>query len=124
MKRKNLTRRQFIATIAAGAGTVLITPAACSILSARSGSAYDPFRTITLGKTGIKTTLLGMGTGYNGGNRSSAITRAGNAESMIRYAWEKGISYFDCADSYGTHPFTAKALKDIPREKYTLCTKI
>ncbi len=124
MKRKNLTRRQFIATIAAGAGTVLITPAACSILSARSGPAYDPFRTITLGKTGIKTTLLGMGTGYNGGNRTSAITRAGVAEKVIRHAYDRGVRFFDCADSYGTHPFTAAVLKGIPRESYTLGTKM
>ncbi len=108
----------------AGAGTVLFGSAASAMLSCRTEASSDPFRLITLGKTGIKTTLLGMGTGFNGGNRSSAITRAGNAESMIRYAWEKGIRYFDCADSYGTHPFTAKALRDIPREEYTLCTKI
>jgi aryl-alcohol dehydrogenase-like predicted oxidoreductase len=43
---------------------------------------------------------------------------------VIRSAFDKGIRYFDCADSYGTHPFTAKALKEIPRDKYTLCTKI
>ena len=46
------------------------------------------------------------------------------AESLIRQAYEKGIRYFDCADSYGTHPFTAAALKGIPRENYTLGTKM
>jgi predicted aldo/keto reductase-like oxidoreductase len=43
---------------------------------------------------------------------------------VIRAAWERGIRYFDCADSYGTHPFTAAALKGIPRDKYTLGTKM
>jgi predicted aldo/keto reductase-like oxidoreductase len=85
---------------------------------------YDPFQKVTLGKTGIKTTLLGMGTGFSGYNRSSNITRAGVAESIIRQAYEKGIRYFDCADSYGTHPFTAAALKGIPRENYALGTKM
>jgi aryl-alcohol dehydrogenase-like predicted oxidoreductase len=65
-----------------------------------------------------------MGTGYSGYNRSSNITRAGVAESIIRQAYEKGIRFFDCADSYGTHPFTAAALKDYPRESYTLSSKI
>ena len=65
-----------------------------------------------------------MGTGFNGGNRSSNITRAGVAESVIRSAYEKGIRYFDCADSYGTHQYTAAALKGIPRENYTLGTKM
>jgi aryl-alcohol dehydrogenase-like predicted oxidoreductase len=124
MAKNNLTRRQFIATVSAGAGTLLLGSAASGMTACNAKSATDPFQLVTLGKTGIKTTLLGMGTGFNGGNRSSAITRAGNAESMIRYAWDKGIRYFDCADSYGTHPFLAKALKDIPRDKYTLGTKI
>jgi aryl-alcohol dehydrogenase-like predicted oxidoreductase len=65
-----------------------------------------------------------MGTGFSGGNRSSNITRAGVAESIIRQAYDKGIRFFDCADSYGTHPFTAAALKGIPRESYTLSSKI
>ena len=124
MAKKNLTRRQFIATVSAGAGTVLLGSAVSGMGALNIKVSTDPFQIITLGRTGIKTTLLGMGTGYNGGNRSSAITRAGNAESMIRYAYDKGIRYFDCADSYGTHPFTAKALNSIPRDKYVIGTKI
>ena len=66
-----------------------------------------------------------MGTGFSGYNRSSNITRAGKgvAESVIHYAYEKGIRYFDCADSYGTHPYTKAALKGIPRESFTIGTK-
>ena len=124
MKQKNLTRRQFVATLTAGAGTIFLGPSACGILSGKAHAATDPFQTITLGRTGIKTSLLGMGTGFNGGNRSSAITRAGVAEKVIRHAYDRGIRFFDCADSYGTHPFTAAVLKGIPREKYTLGTKM
>jgi aryl-alcohol dehydrogenase-like predicted oxidoreductase len=87
-------------------------------------SLKDPLEIITLGKTGIKTTFLGMGTGFSGGNRSSNITRAGVAESLIRQAFEKGIRFFDCADTYGTHPYAAAALRAIPREKYTLFSKM
>ena len=65
-----------------------------------------------------------MGTGFSGYNRSSNITRAGVAESIIRQAYEKGIRFFDCADSYGTHTYAASALKSFPRESYTLGTKI
>jgi aryl-alcohol dehydrogenase-like predicted oxidoreductase len=67
-----------------------------------------------------------MGTGFSGSNRSSAITRAGKgvAVSLIRYAYDKGIRYFDCADSYGTHPYVALALKGIPRDNYTIGSKI
>jgi len=112
-------------TIAAGAGTVLIGGTTLNVIpSANKPLTFDPFQTITLGKTGIKTTLLGMGTGYSGYNRSSNITRAGVAESIIRAAYERGIRYFDCADSYGTHPFTKAALKGVPRDNYVLGTKM
>ena len=125
MTKRNLTRRQFVAaTIAAGAGTFLLRKTAPGFPSGSAGFNKDPFQIITLGMSGIKTTLLGMGTGFSGYNRSSNITRAGVAEPLIRQAYEKGIRFFDCADSYGTHPFTAAALKGISRESYTLSSKI
>lgn len=125
MARKNFTRRQFITTtLAAGAGSVLAGNAKLPLTSDPVPAGYDPFQIVTLGKSGIKTTLLGMGTGFSGYNRSSNITRAGNAESIIRQAYEKGIRFFDCADSYGTHPFAAAALKGFARDSYTLSSKI
>jgi aryl-alcohol dehydrogenase-like predicted oxidoreductase len=124
MAKRTLTRREFLGTVTAGAGFIFAEKTAFSLPVINTRRTGDLFKIITLGKTGIKTTLLGMGTGYNGFNRSSAITRAGNAESMIRYAYDKGVRFFDCADTYGTHPYTMKALKEIPREKYTLGSKI
>jgi aryl-alcohol dehydrogenase-like predicted oxidoreductase len=126
MGKKILTRRQFMATLTMGAGTILLGKTVFAFPSGRPEISTDPFRIVPLGKSGLKTTLIGMGTGFNGNNRSSNITRAGKgvAESLIRNAYEKGIKYFDCADSYGTHPYTKEALKGIPRESYTLGTKI
>lgn len=124
MKKKNLNRRQFITTAGAGLGTLFLGNVINEPAVAATIKSSDPFKKIVLGRTGIKTTLLGMGTGYSGYNRSSAIIRAGVAESLIRYAYDKGIRYFDCADSYGTNPYTASALKGIPRENYTIGTKM
>ncbi len=125
MTKSKLTRRQFlIKTVAAGAGSVLLGKTVLGFSSVSTGTAADPFRIVTLGKSGLKSTFLGMGTGFNGNNRSSNITRAGVAESIIRQAYEKGLRFFDCADSYGTHPFTAAALKGFPRESYTLSSKM
>jgi aryl-alcohol dehydrogenase-like predicted oxidoreductase len=126
MGKKILTRRQFMTTVAAGAGTVLLGKTVFAFPSGGQKKSTDPFRIVSLGKSGIKTTLLGMGTGFNGYNRSSGITRAGKgvAESIIRYAYDSGIRYFDCADLYGTHPFMKEALKSYPRESYTIGTKI
>jgi len=124
MAKINITRRQFVTAIAVGTGTVLLGRSAMALPSGLTGLPADPFRMVKLGKSGLKTTLLGMGTGFSAGNRSSTIIRAGVAETLIRQAYEKGIRFFDCADSYGTHPFTAAALKGFPRESYVLGTKI
>lgn len=125
MAKRNLTRRQFVTTtITAGAASVLFGKAALGFPARSASSNTDPFQIVTLGKSGIKSTLLGMGTGFSGYNRSSNITRAGVAEAIIHAAYEKGIRFFDCADSYGTHPYAAAALKSIPRESYTLSSKI
>src|SRR5664279_4333922 len=113
MVKRNITRRQFLTTtVAVGAGSVLLGRSALGFPAQTAILSSDPLQIVSLGKSGIKTTLLGMGTGYSGYNRSSNITRAGVAESIIHQAYEKGIRFFDCADSYGTHPFTATALKD------------
>jgi len=127
MKTKSLNRREFLTTItAAGVGTLFLRKHSLLISSVRPDASTDPFRIVTLGNSGLKTTLIGMGTGFNGYNRSSAITRAGKnvAETVIRNAYDKGIRYFDCADTYGTHPYTKEALKSLPRESYTIGTKI
>lgn len=125
MANKNLTRRQFVTTtLAAGTGVVLIGKGSPGFPSLSNALSADPLKIVTLGNSGIKSTLLGMGTGFSGYNRSSNITRAGVAESIIRQAYEKGIRFFDCADTYGTHPFAAAALRGVPRDSYTLSSKI
>ncbi|HAM10774.1 MAG TPA: aldo/keto reductase [Bacteroidales bacterium] len=122
---KILTRREFLTrTVSAGAATIILGNTSLAPGINKSVRIKDPLQMVTLGNTGIKTTFLGMGTGFSGGNRSSNITRAGVAESLIRQAYEKGIRFFDCADSYGTHPYTATALKGFPREEYTVFTKM
>ncbi|MCU0409139.1 MAG: twin-arginine translocation signal domain-containing protein, partial [Bacteroidales bacterium] len=110
MGRNKLSRRQFVTTLSAGAGSLILANAVNAVPFIPAAASADPLQLVKLGKAGIKTTMLGMGTGFSGYNRSSNITRAGVAESLIRQAYEKGVRFFDCADSYGTHPYTAAAL--------------
>ena len=125
MGKMNFTRRQFVTTtLTAGAGTMLLGKTGLSFPVNSTVRSSDPLQIVTLGNSGLKTTLIGMGTGFSAYNRSSSIIRAGVAESMIRSAYEKGIRFFDCADSYGTHPYVAAALKGIPRENYLISSKI
>jgi len=80
----------------------------------------------TLGRTGVELTLLGMGTGTKAWNHTSELIRKGHDAylALLRYAYDKGIRFFDMADMYGTHPYMKEALKDfIPRDKVTLLTK-
>ncbi len=124
MGKKNITRRQFVTRVSVGAGGLILTDKLLSMPAGASVFPVDPFLIIDLGKSGLKVPLLGMGTGYSGYNRSSNITRAGNARTLIRQAYDKGIRFFDCADSYGTHPYVAEALKDVPRASYIISTKM
>ena len=78
MIKRNITRRQFLTTtVAVGAGSVLLGKSALRLPSGVPVLSSDPLQIVTLGKSGIKTTLLGMGTGFSGYNRSSNITGPG-----------------------------------------------
>ena len=67
-----------------------------------------------------------MGTGTKGWNYQSNQTRLGldNFVKIARHGYERGIRFFDMADMYGSQPFVGKALKELPREKLTLMTKM
>lgn len=86
----------------------------------------SPTEQVTLGKTGIKASFVGIGTGMRGWMRQSNHTRMGKEAfiALIRHAYDNGITFFDTADLYGTHPFLRDALKGIPREKIVIQSKI
>jgi aryl-alcohol dehydrogenase-like predicted oxidoreductase len=121
-----ISRRQFLSTVSVGAATLMLDTNANANSIANLPASTSAYQTVSLGRSGLSTSLLGMGTGFHGGKRSSSITRMGkdHAINIIKYAYDKGIRFFDCADLYGTHPHTKAALKSIPRDRYTLCTKI
>ena len=124
MARFDLSRRQFLGALSLGTAHLMFH----NPLYGATGrfASVDPLQRVTLGKTGIRPTLLGMGTGIHGGNRSSFLTRQDRAKSIatVRYAYERGIRMFDCADTYGTHGIVAEALKGMDREEIVLTSKI
>jgi aryl-alcohol dehydrogenase-like predicted oxidoreductase len=69
---------------------------------------------------------LAMGTGVNGGNRQSNQTRMGfeRLVALFRHAYDRGITFFDLADLYGTHLYFREALRTIPRDRITILTKL
>jgi aryl-alcohol dehydrogenase-like predicted oxidoreductase len=83
------------------------------------------FDTVTLGKTGIHTSRLAMGTGTVGSGRHSNQTALGmkGLSALLLNGYDHGLRFFDSADAYGSHPHVAEALKRVPRDKVTILTK-
>ena len=86
---------------------------------------FEAVDTVTIGRTGIRTSRLAMGTGTIGYNHHSNQTALGmdGLPKLLLNGYDHGLRFFDAADSYGSHPYLAKALKDIPRDKVTVLTK-
>ena len=80
---------------------------------------------MTLGKTGIQVSLVGMGTGSHGSGQASNQTQLGvkGFTKVVRHALDRGVTLFDVADQYGSHVYLREALKGVPREKYVIQTK-
>jgi 1-deoxyxylulose-5-phosphate synthase len=126
---RSLNRRDFLKGSMAGAGLLATTP---RILRAFEPAAVAPSihfngaDVVELGKTGIKVSRLAQGTGYNGTKHSSEQTRQGKAafDRLLRHSLDHGISFIDMADLYGSHPFVKDIIKDLPRDKFSLLSKI
>jgi len=123
-----MKRREFIHRTACAAGAAWIHPAAFARRSfavpalSRKFSAAD---TVTLGKTGIQTSRLAMGTGTVGSGHHSHQTALGvkGLSDLLLNGYDHGLRFFDSADSYGSHPHVDEALKHVPRDKVTVLTK-
>jgi aryl-alcohol dehydrogenase-like predicted oxidoreductase len=81
--------------------------------------------TVVLGKTGIKTSRLAMGTGTVGSGHHSHQTALGvkGLSDLLLNGHDNGLRFFDAADAYGSHPHVAEALKHVSRDKVTVLTK-
>ena len=112
------SRRQFLGTAAAGLGAMLLNG------YVTTPRYFDPYEMVELGKTGIKTTLLSMGTGIKGGTALTRNMEREQAVKLIREIYERGVRFFDTADSYRTHGYLSEALSIYPRSDYVIFTKL
>src|SRR5262249_10441146 len=77
----------------------------------------------TLGKTGLKVSVAGLGTGgFSRLGLKSGKTEEQSAE-LIHEAVGLGINFIDTAPAYGTEGVVGKALKTIPRDSVVIATK-
>src|SRR6185503_1350363 len=123
----SMKRRQFLTTAAYGVGAAWLgsnfTRRAWAI--PELGKKFSAADTITLGSTGIKTSRLAMGTGTVGVGHHSHQTALGikGLSDLLLNGYDKGLRFFDAADTYGSHPHVAEALKHVQRDKVTVLTK-
>jgi aryl-alcohol dehydrogenase-like predicted oxidoreductase len=109
----------------AGVGNILLG-SRLTIAQQQKPKMFDPYELVPLGKTKIKVSRVGFGTGMRGGNRQSNQTRLGKEkfEALLQASYERGVRLFDMADLYGTHPYLAGALAKMRRKDYVISTKI
>jgi aryl-alcohol dehydrogenase-like predicted oxidoreductase len=114
---KPLSRREFLKTSLA-VGT--ISSVGTLPLHAAPRTATD---VVTLGKSGMRVTRLAFGTGSGNGHVQAALGQQ-EFTRLIHYAYDRGIRFFETAESYVTPAMLGEALKGLPRESYQLMNKV
>jgi len=78
----------------------------------------------TLGKTGLKVSVAGLGCGGPSrlGLRNDSQS-ADNAVALIRQAMDLGVNFLDTAQTYGTEPIVGKAIAGMARDRLVISTK-
>ncbi len=114
-----LNRRDFIGLAAvsttAALATSTVPPAGAATGRAgrdRRSLPKSPTDKVTLGKSGIQVSLIGMGTGSIGSGQASNQTRLGikGFARVVGHALDQGVCFFDVADQYGSHVYLREAL--------------
>jgi aryl-alcohol dehydrogenase-like predicted oxidoreductase len=120
-------RREFLIRSASGLGAAWLTPKGVlnELANQNPLRKFSASDTVTLGRTGIKTSRLAMGTGTIGYGHHSNQTALGlkGLSGLLLNGYDQGLRFFDAADAYGSHPHVAEALKHVQRDKVTVLTK-
>src|SRR6201991_4350868 len=114
------SRRRFLKTTSRAAGAVALG----SALPAKAVSRDAATEWITLGKSNVKVTRLAFGTGSFSGRVQRDLGQE-QFTRLVRYAHERGIRFFETAESYGDmHRMLGVALKGVPRDSYRIMSKV
>jgi len=78
----------------------------------------------TLGKTGLKVSVAGLGCGGPSrlGMRNDPQS-ANHAIALVKQALDLGVNFLDTAQTYGTEPVVGKAIIGMPRDRLIISTK-
>ncbi len=127
---ESVTRRDFIRKSAEIAGAAALTPSILSLGGAETGAEVSaaPLKRshsdlVRLGKSNVKITRMGLGTGTVNGRIQRELGQDGFTK-LVHYAFDHGVRYIDTADQYKMHDFVKEAIKGLPREKLYIQTKM
>jgi len=78
----------------------------------------------TLGKTGLKVSVAGLGCGGPSrlGMRNDPQS-ANHAVGLVKQGLDLGINFLDTAQTYGTEPIVGRAIGGVPRDRLVISTK-
>ena len=77
----------------------------------------------TLGKTGLRVSVAGLGTGgFSRMGLKSGLNEEQSAR-LVLDAIDLGVNFIDTAPPYGTEGVVGKALKEVPRDSVVVATK-
>ena len=81
---------------------------------------------VKLGRTSIKVSKLGFGTGtaHPSGCCSQALMDKKEMAELLLYAFEHGVNFWDTAFQYGTHGHIREALRHVRRQDVVIATKL
>ncbi|MGA7856649.1 MAG: aldo/keto reductase, partial [Terracidiphilus sp.] len=112
LSRRDLLKAGIAAGAVAGVGSLN--------LAAEPESATS---LVTLGRSDLKVTRLAFGTGTRNGYVQAALGQQ-EFSRLIHYAYDRGIRFFETAESYMTPAMLGEALKGFPRDSYQLMSKV
>ena len=111
--RRDFLKTGMVAGALAGTGTLPLT--------AERQTATD---WVTLGRSNVQVTRLAFGTGSMSGQVQRDLGQE-QFTKLVRYAHERGIRFFETAESYGgMHKMLGVALAGVPRDSYKIMTKV
>lgn len=119
-----MNRREFLLRSSAVAGAGACARFPYELLAGTTKKfASDRVR---LGPMKVEVSRLAQGSGTNGAGGSSNQTRKLGLKGLgdlFQAAYDQGVTFWDSADQYGTHPHVKEGLKRVPREKVAILTK-
>lgn len=91
----------------------------------RQGEPYCFRQRSPFGNLPFSVSRLCLGTGSSGnrGPSQQAQQPEEDYSALLIEAWNRGLTFWDSADNYKTHPHIARALKQLPRDQVQLTSK-